>query len=74
MPSNGVKVDLSIADFDDFSFQNFKKKIYVADSMAEIFLSSKNVSIGMWNDRFWRNFGCTFFLQLIWLQHAVHSD
>ena len=71
MPFNSVSVDLQIVDFDDFSFQNFKKKIYVADSMAEIFLSPKNISIGMSKNRFWRNFGCTFFLQLIWLQRAV---
>ena len=37
------------------------KKISVADSMAEIFFSPENISIGIWKNRFWRNFGCTFF-------------
>ena len=54
-------------------YPKLQKKFHVADSMTEIFLSAKNVFIGMWNNRFWRNFGCTFFLQLIWLQRAVDT-
>ena len=65
---NALEGDQTAQEFllsNAFSCLNFQKKISVADSMAEIFFSPENISIGIWKNRFQRNFGCTFFLWLL---------
>ena len=74
-PYQGLKIPLNGSNsWKTSNFCKFQKKFCVVDSMAEQKFLPWITYIEVWKNRFWRNFGCNFFFELIWLQHAVGLD